>query len=235
MIDKNALKEDDFELAGVPITDRGPWMQVGGGRIFYPLDPRPEEVHIDDIATSLSRIVRYNGHSDIWITVAQHTCNCVTLAQQDDMDDRFLYAMLMHDSAEAYVGDMIRPLKVFMPEFQGVEDKVYAVIKEALEIPEVPHVVIKYYDNLAWAWEKRDFFRSAREWPNTPEVGNYTPQMVQWGHALSRVHFMHNYFRYACLSSLAESQIDKEFVPINYVESEDSIAANYEARDWRDV
>src|SRR5258708_22646781 len=33
-----------------------------GGRQFWPLDPRPEEIHISDIAPALSKLCRYGGH-----------------------------------------------------------------------------------------------------------------------------------------------------------------------------
>ena len=40
----------------------GGWMQVYSGGKFYPLDPRPEEIFIEDIAHSLSLLCRYVGH-----------------------------------------------------------------------------------------------------------------------------------------------------------------------------
>ena len=40
----------------------GNWMQTVGGRAFYPLDPRPEDVDIEDIAHALSLVCRFGGH-----------------------------------------------------------------------------------------------------------------------------------------------------------------------------
>jgi len=192
------LKEGDGAMAGVPVTDRGVWMQVGAGRIFYPFDPRPEEVHIDDIGTGLSRIIRYNGHSDTWVTVAQHSVQCEYMARKDGLSVSDRLAILMHDAAEAYIGDMIRPLKCMFPEFKRVEAKVYAAIEEALSLPYLDESTIKYYDNLAWAWEKRDFFPSSREWPYTPDIPDHLHTMVQWSHAHSRNVFMATFWHLVC-------------------------------------
>ncbi len=160
------------DRTGCVITDRGSLMQVGSGRIFYPLDPRPEEVDIRDIAKSLSRIIRFNGHSDIAINVANHSFNCAYLVwrfeNEDDVD--LMRYMLLHDAAEAYVGDMIRPLKIEMPAYQEAEHTVWECIVEALDIKPVDMAAVKYYDNVACAWEKRDLFTSAMEWTGMPDI-----------------------------------------------------------------
>jgi hypothetical protein len=245
------LVEADGDMAGVPVTDRGTWMQVGGGRIFYPLDPRPEEVHIDDIATALSRIIRYNGHSDDWVTVAQHCVHCEQLIRYDGGTPEARYAMLMHDAAEAYIGDMIRPLKCHFPEFKKIEQRVADAITEALEVPLIEPAICKRYDNIAWAWEKRDLFRSSREWPYTPEIPRRLGTMVQWTHEESRRRFMEMYLHLACVVSWRKNPPDLVPVPIPLTDDEkrriaedardetddglDHWENHTDTRDWRDV
>jgi hypothetical protein len=192
------LVEGDGDMAGVPVTDRGTWMQCGGGRIFYPLDPRPEEVHIDDILTSLSRIIRYNGLSDAWIVVAQHLCNCEMMANHDGIPLKQRLAILAHDFAETYIGDMIRPIKCRIPEFKKIEAKVRDAIEWELEIPYCDPDIIKHYDNLAWAWEKRDIFSSSREWPYTPELPDYLPVMEPWSMVEARRRLRQVYYHLQC-------------------------------------
>lgn len=43
-------------------TRRGDWFQTFLGEMFYPGDPRPEEVFIHDIAHALSNVCRFAGH-----------------------------------------------------------------------------------------------------------------------------------------------------------------------------
>lgn len=48
------------------MTDRGEWMQTFTGRVFYPLDPRPEDIDPLDIAHALSMLCRYGGHTSVF-------------------------------------------------------------------------------------------------------------------------------------------------------------------------
>jgi hypothetical protein len=97
---------------------RGGWMQTFTGRQFFPMDPRPEEVDPTDIAHALSLLCRYNGHVDRFYSVAEH---CVHLSYVVP-PEHALWALL-HDATEAYVGDMISPLKIHMPGYRAAEDR----------------------------------------------------------------------------------------------------------------
>jgi hypothetical protein len=59
----------------MPHGDDSSWCQVGQrGRQFWPLDPLPEDVHIEDVAYGLSRISRFGGHTiGEPYSVAQHS------------------------------------------------------------------------------------------------------------------------------------------------------------------
>jgi hypothetical protein len=102
---------------------RGHWMQTYLGGRFYPLDPRPEDVHPRDIAHALSLICRYGGHVLRFYSVAEH---CLLLSHAV-APEHALWALL-HDATEAYVGDMVRPLKVDMPAYCEAEDRVAVAI-----------------------------------------------------------------------------------------------------------
>lgn len=105
------------------VSGRGDWMQTYTGARFYPMDPCAEEVNPVDIAHSLSLLCRYNGHIDRFLSVAEH---CVLLSRAVEPEDA-LWALL-HDATEAYVGDMVRPLKIQQPSFVQAEDRVMAAI-----------------------------------------------------------------------------------------------------------
>ena len=55
-------KFDTQELCGKLDQSRGYNMNTCSGLPVWPLDPRPEDVRIEDIAGALSRVCRYNGH-----------------------------------------------------------------------------------------------------------------------------------------------------------------------------
>jgi hypothetical protein len=96
---------------------RGDWMQTYTGRAFYPLDPRVKDIVPRDIAHALSMLCRYNGHVQRFYSVAEH---CV-LVSRAVAPENALWALL-HDATEAYMGDMIRPLKRQMPAYVDAED-----------------------------------------------------------------------------------------------------------------
>src|SRR5579885_2784587 len=84
----------------------GDWIQTYCGVAFYPLDPRPEEILIEDIAHALSMLCRFTGHVKRFYSVAQH---CVYVSHRCDPKDA-LWGLL-HDAAEAYLNDISRPVK----------------------------------------------------------------------------------------------------------------------------
>lgn len=143
---------------------RGNWMQTIGGRAFYPLDPRPEDIDIEDIAHALSFVCRFGGHCTSFYSVAEH-CVRVSDAIEAAVGTREeVFAGLMHDAAEAYIGDMVWPLK------QATEIRGYKAIERLVEVAifwkfglplELPPIV-KRFDLILLSTEKRDLMRDGR-------------------------------------------------------------------------
>lgn len=131
---ESVLCAEHLAELNAPSWQRGHWMQTFTGRQFYPLDPRPEDIDIVDIAHALSMQCRYNGHVHTFMSVAEH---CVLVSQV--VAPEFALWGLLHDATEAYVGDMIRPLKLHMPEYRAVEDRVMLAIAQRFGIaPTMP-------------------------------------------------------------------------------------------------
>lgn len=132
---------------------RGGWFLTASGRQFWPLDARPEDVCIEDIAHGLSQVCRFGGHCRKFYSVAQHS---VVVASFLPPGLRRLG--LLHDATEAYIGDMVRPLKLCMPDYQQAEKRLWRVICEAFGLPRDPHPhpEVKAADNLALMTERRD-------------------------------------------------------------------------------
>jgi uncharacterized protein len=116
---------------------RGDWMQTFTGRQFWPLDPKAEDIAVEDIAHGLSLLCRYNGHISRFYSVAEH---CVLMSQWVEFQSHSRLAALealLHDGSEAYLGDMIRPLKINMPEYRAAEAAVELEIARKFGFPTV--------------------------------------------------------------------------------------------------
>ncbi|RTL06426.1 hypothetical protein EKK58_05595 [Candidatus Dependentiae bacterium] len=86
--------------------DRGPAIPTFTGRLFYVFDPRPEDVHISDIAHAHSMDCRWTGHTRFHFSVGQH---CVIASFSGPIEGAI--DRLMHDSPEAYLRDLSRRIK----------------------------------------------------------------------------------------------------------------------------
>src|SRR3990167_2984266 len=87
------------------------WIQTASGIAFWPLRPRIEDVRIEDIAHALAAVNRFNGHTRVPWSVAEHSLQLTyELVRVGSPRETCLYGLL-HDASEAYLCDMPRPLK----------------------------------------------------------------------------------------------------------------------------
>lgn len=120
----------------------GNWMQTFTGRQFWPLDPRADEVCIEDIAHALSMACRYGGHCERFYSVAEHSVLVSRVVPAHLALDG-----LLHDAAEAYVADVIRPIKPFLAGYKAIEGRVWAAIADHFGLRYVMPREIKDADN----------------------------------------------------------------------------------------
>lgn len=126
----------------------GDWMQTHSGVQFWPLDPRPDEVRLEDIAWSLSNQCRYAGHCAFFYSVAQHS---VMVAEM--VPPELAKVALLHDAAEAYLVDLPRPVKRMMPDYRAAEDVVWRAIAARFGLPIDIPAAVKAADEDALATE----------------------------------------------------------------------------------
>lgn len=132
-------------------SDRGLPIQMFSGVPFYPQDPREDEIDIDDIAHHLSMIVRYNGGATEFYSVAQHSVLLSYLVKEENS-----FCALMHDATEAYLGDLVRPIKYLFPEFIRMEENIWKLISKKYGLPEKIPADVKNHDVKICFTEKRD-------------------------------------------------------------------------------
>ena len=95
-----------------------------------PLQPKPEQIEIRDIAHALSLICRGGGHVKHFYSVAQHCLACAEEARVRGYSVRVQLGNLLHDGSEAYIADVTRPVKQQMPQYYEIEGPLQAVIWE---------------------------------------------------------------------------------------------------------
>ena len=140
--------------------ESGSWMQTHSGRKFFPLNPQPEDIVIEDIAHALAHICRYGGHINTHYSVAQHSV-LVASCLPDDL----ALTGLLHDATEAYLGDVVRPLKVLLPDYQAIEDNLSLVIGEKFGVQLLPMpALVKEMDTRILSNERAALFDNQLDW-----------------------------------------------------------------------
>lgn len=97
-------------------------MQTFTGRAFRFDAPYDLEIDIKDIARPLSRLPRFNGHTNSLLSVAEHSMAVHWLVKKYNPDNHLLQMhALMHDAHEAFFGDIISPLKRYLRDCWEVD------------------------------------------------------------------------------------------------------------------
>lgn len=126
---------------------KGDWMQTRYGRQYWPLDPQPGDVAVEDIAAHLSKICRYNGACKRFYSVAEHSVIVSRLVPAE-----LALSALFHDAAEAYCQDIVRPVKRHLAGYGEIEQANEVAIIVALDLPIISRehrATIKNADNAA--------------------------------------------------------------------------------------
>jgi len=105
------------------------WQRMLSGRRLDLLDPSPLDVEIEDIARGLARVARWNGQTrgPHVFSVAQHSLLVEAIARhlEPEAPPSTAAAVLLHDSAEYVIGDIISPFKAVLGDsYKGVEQRI---------------------------------------------------------------------------------------------------------------
>jgi len=156
--------------------DMDGWIETHTGRRFFLRDPDPADVNVEDIAHALSHLCRYTGHCSQFYSVAEHSvilCNAYMLAHplepgQEAVSREHLQGamdVLMHDAAEAYVGDVARPLKQLVPDYRVIEAGVERAVATAMGLTYPHPAFVKELDTRIMVDERAQVMaRTAHDW-----------------------------------------------------------------------
>ena len=172
----------------------GEWQQTYLGRAIYAQDPRPDEIEIEDIAHALAHQCRFAGHVRAFYSVAEH---CVRASYQ--APPGLEKAALFHDAPEAYIGDLVRPLKAteFGKAYLVVEAKLAKAIGEKFGVVIDPlPAEIEEVDRRMLVTEKRDLLAPPpKEWTYAQghNAKPYAVVIEPWGPIEAKMRFLTRY------------------------------------------
>lgn len=146
-------------MSGAPPGVRGHTIQIANGWYFDYEHVSADKVDIETVAHSLSNLCRFTGHCREFYSVAQH---CVLMSHYAVPNEHALWA-LMHEAGEPWVGDMNKPLKTLLEEFDRVEGPVERATLQHFGLnPDAKPATIKPADYAMLATEQRDLMPKRR-------------------------------------------------------------------------
>lgn len=155
-------------------------MKTLGNVEIDPLNPLPDQFDIETIADCLSKLCRFGGHCKGFYSVAEHSCNVLdlgvemakkegtTLSREDKLQ------FLLHDGTEAYVGDLIAPVKNLIPEYKRIESLFWKAITTKFNIKEKWHSLLDKADKVAYGYESL----ALRKWSTVEELEGHIPYKI---------------------------------------------------------
>lgn len=171
---------------------------VTGNSIDF-IDPDPSCICIADIATALAHQCRFTGQLEQFYSVADHSLNCALWVFKKTGDPVIALQALLHDAAEAYMGDCPSPLKQFFPQFYDIENVLLSVIFEKFDIghPAEMDVIVKEADRLFLVAERNQFQPDHPDWPEKWDVppGTPLPELSQYDDPKNTFLYWTKYFQ----------------------------------------
>lgn len=137
------------------------WILTHTGRGFDPINPRVEDVDVEDIAHALAHNCRFNGHASRFYSVAEHSLHVSSLVPPEHA-----LAGLLHDASEAYISDLSTPVKQHIHQYRLIEDNLQMAIALALGFSPRMDACVKRADLVMLATEKAQLMpHHATPWP----------------------------------------------------------------------
>lgn len=150
----------------IPRSERD-WIYTAGGRKFWPLDPRPEEIFIEDIAKHLSATCRFLGACEPEYSVAEHSVRVMRCAELQASGSGMTPGQvcevalwgLLHDAPEAYLCDLVRPMKASQAikrVYRGFEAGLEQAVCARFGLAQGEPLHVRWADEILLATEFRD-------------------------------------------------------------------------------
>jgi len=179
-----------------------PIILTANGSYFDLLAPSLSHIDIETIAHALSHICRFTGHTREFYSVAQHCYHASFIVPEE-----YALEALLHDAAEAYIGDVATPLKRQLFDYAEIERKVERAIAERfnLTLPMSTHV--HRADQIMLATEKRDLMPESDDWFSGTDILPLTTKLEPVSPAVAKAMFLARYNHLIVLDEIATGEV----------------------------
>ena len=146
------------------------------GRKVYPLNMRAGKICLHDIAHALANKCRFGGYTKKFYSVAEH---CILMAE-NDLPGPAVWR-LFHDASEAYLPDLLSPIKSRFPDLIAAEHHIIELIRKQFKLPKLTsqvHKLIKQGDLAIRYWEGKHLMvnHPDAEWYSKKAIPEIVPQ-----------------------------------------------------------
>lgn len=182
-------------------TAKGPTILLQSGNYFDLCDPWGSQFTIEDIAHGLSHTCRYAGQCRMFYSVAEHSFHTSFLVPK-----HLQLAALMHDAAEAFIGDVTRPLKSLLPAYKRIEMDVEDAVAQRFGITGMDAEEVKAADLAMLAAEQATIMPAhADAWAVLNGITPAPVTVSMWTPPVAKAWFLHRFAQLTQLDSLLES------------------------------
>lgn len=164
------------------------WIQSYNGIKFDLINTTKDMIDINDIAHALSLICRFNGHCKEFYSVAQH---CVLMSEL--IEPEFALEALLHDASEAYIADLVRPIKPYVGDYGIIEANLMQSIYRAfgMDLTFECNDKVKVADNRMLFTEKAQITKHQLDWGWSAEPYDIT--ITCWSPAEAETRFLNRF------------------------------------------
>jgi uncharacterized protein len=137
-------------------------IELSSGAYLDLAAPDPALITLEVVAHGLSQTCRFAGQSRRFYSVAEHACLVAAKLDAGGAPPATQLRGLHHDDAEAFIGDVTRPLKSLLPDYSELEEHLAIACAEALALP-------------ALSWESHRAIKAADDWALACEAYHLLP------------------------------------------------------------
>lgn len=166
-----------------------PTILTSGGTYFNFESPWESKIDIVTIAHALAQICRFTGHTSQFYSVAQH-CYMASFIVPPEL----AFAALMHDAAEAYIGDVAKPLKRMLPDYKNIESAVEDAVFHHFCVRGIDDPWIKRADLIMLATEQRDLMPAHDDnWFAGTDIKPLDEKITPWDSKTAKLKFLQRF------------------------------------------